>query len=207
MMNKCKVSLEFSSYPDSEFDAFAGKVLSGLTKNEKLPNPPVSTADLGGLVAGFHGALQAALQGGLQFTAAKNNAREALDQALRQQAHYVESLASQNLETLLSSGFFAVNGVRRGSVPLTKPLVALVDGVGSTRLRVKLGRVPGARTYQVQSNVEGNGNWQDAGMYMNTRGIVLENLTPGKVYSVRVRAFGGSTGTSDWSDPVTKMAT
>jgi hypothetical protein len=59
----------------------------------------------------------------------------------------------------------------------------------------------------VQYSTNANGNWQDAGIYTKTRDIVLQQLTPGTVYNVRVRAFGGSTGHSDWSDPVSKMAT
>ena len=33
------------------------------------------------------------------------------------------------------------------------------------------------------------------------RTITLTGLTTGKVYNVRVRAMGGSTGQSDWSMP------
>ncbi|MGH7976559.1 MAG: fibronectin type III domain-containing protein [Limisphaerales bacterium] len=35
---------------------------------------------------------------------------------------------------------------------------------------------------------------------------MLTDLTPGAMYSVQVRAVGGSTGYSDWSDPVSHMA-
>jgi hypothetical protein len=36
--------------------------------------------------------------------------------------------------------------------------------------------------------------------------VVLTNLTPGGTYSIQGRAIGGSTGYSDWSDPVSHMA-
>jgi hypothetical protein len=115
-------------------------------------------------------------------------------------------MASENLETLLSSGFFAVTATRRSAGPLAKPVAALVDDLGTTRLRVKLARVPNAKSYQVQYSANGNGGWQDAGIFTNTRGIALQPLVPGTVYNVRVRAFGGSNSASDWSDPVSKMA-
>ncbi|MGN6554051.1 MAG: fibronectin type III domain-containing protein [Verrucomicrobiota bacterium] len=35
----------------------------------------------------------------------------------------------------------------------------------------------------------------------------MEGLIPGTLYSIQVRGIGGSTGTSDWSDPVSHMAT
>jgi hypothetical protein len=36
---------------------------------------------------------------------------------------------------------------------------------------------------------------------------VLPDLMPGTIYFVRVRAIGGSTGYSEWSVPVSLMAT
>ena len=50
----------------------------------------------------------------------------------------------------------------------------------------------GAKAYQVQYCV-GTGPWLEAGIWPNTKGIVITNLTPGTVYSVRVRGVGGST--------------
>jgi hypothetical protein len=207
MLIKYRVSMEFGSYADTELDAAAGKVVSGLTKNPAFPNPPVSAADLGKLASGYHTAIQASMHGGLQLTAAKNNAREALLNALHQEAHYVQSVAGHDLETLLSSGFFASNGSRHTSSPLITPIVALVSDLGTTQLRVRLACVPNAKSYQVQISGNGNAGWQDAGIYTKTRGIVIEQLVPGTVYNVRVRAIGGSTGASGWSDPVSKMAT
>jgi hypothetical protein len=37
------------------------------------------------------------------------------------------------------------------------------------------------------------------------RGIVVPGLTPGAMYDVQVRGIGGTTGYSDWSDPVSHM--
>jgi len=34
----------------------------------------------------------------------------------------------------------------------------------------------------------------------------MTNLTPGTTYNVQVRAIGGSTGYSDWSDPSSHMS-
>jgi hypothetical protein len=36
--------------------------------------------------------------------------------------------------------------------------------------------------------------------------ITFDGLTPGTVYTIEVRAIGGSTGQSDWSDPSSHMA-
>jgi hypothetical protein len=59
----------------------------------------------------------------------------------------------------------------------------------------------------VQTNTNGNGTWLDAGIYTQARRIVLGNLTPGTTYAIRARAIGGSDGSSEWSNPVSLMAT
>ena len=40
----------------------------------------------------------------------------------------------------------------------------------------------------------------------NSRSMPLNGLTPGTQYQVQVRAIGGSTGYSDWSDTVSHMS-
>jgi hypothetical protein len=82
-----------------------------------------------------------------------------------------------------------------------------VDNLATTKLLVRLTPITNARSYNVQTNTNGNGTWQDAGIYTQARRIVLGNLTPGTTYVVRARAIGGSTGSSDWSNPVSLMAT
>ena len=61
----------------------------------------------------------------------------------------------------------------------------------------------------MKSAVVGAGNtpgpWQPAGVYTNSRAISINGLTPGTTYMFEVRAVGGSTGYSDWSNPVTRM--
>ena len=50
-------------------------------------------------------------------------------------------------------------------------------------------------------------DWKNAGVFTKSRGVLLDNLTPGTTYDVQARAVGGATGYSDWSDPVSHMAT
>ncbi|MEP6821843.1 MAG: fibronectin type III domain-containing protein [Chthoniobacterales bacterium] len=40
----------------------------------------------------------------------------------------------------------------------------------------------------------------------STREMVVSGLTPGQMYNFQVRAMGGSTGQSDWSDAVSHMS-
>jgi hypothetical protein len=198
--------LEFVSFSDSELAQFAGNVVRSLTKNASFPNPPVVLADLSTMVDAFHDAVQAAMQGGSQLTASKNAARATLIDALRKVASYVQSLASKQLQMLLSSGFYA-GSTNHAKAPLEKPAITLVENLATTQLLVRLKPVTNARSYQVQINTNGNGTWQDAGIFTQSRRIVLGSLTPGTTYSIRARAIGGSTGGSEWSDAVARMAT
>jgi hypothetical protein len=201
-----RVSLDFAGYGDADLDEFAGNVVVSLTGNTSFPTPPVAPADLGALVTAFHNAVLAALPGGIQLTAAKNAAREALLDALRKIASYVQGIANHNLDVLLTSGFYA-NSTNRAQSPLEAPTVSDVENLATTKLLVRLTPVTNAKSYNVQTNTNGNGAWTDAGIFTQARRIVLGSLTPGTTYNVRARAIGGSTGSSDWSAPVSLMAT
>jgi hypothetical protein len=115
-------------------------------------------------------------------------------------------MANKDLQILLSSGYFPAS-TNRAQSPLNKPAIALVENVASTQLMVRLNPVSNAKSYHLQLNASGNGGWQDAGIFTQARRIVLASLTPGTTYSIRARAIGGSTGYSEWSDAVARMAT
>jgi len=201
-----KVSLDFANYSDSDLDEFSGNVVTSLTGNATFTNPPVKPADLGTQAAAFRDAIQAALQGGLQLTAKKNAAREVVVESLRKCAYYVQTVASHDLDVLLSSGFTAIS-TNRASAPLDPPVIAALENLATTQLLARLAPVTNARSYQVQVNTNGNGTWQDMGIFLQARRIVLMNLTPGTTYNVRARAIGGSTGYSNWSDPMSHIVT
>ena len=61
-----------------------------------------------------------------------------------------------------------------------------------------------ARSYEVQVR-NGTGGWQPSVIATKARKIILPSLTPGQMYDVQVRAIGGATGYSDWSDHVSHM--
>ena len=63
-----------------------------------------------------------------------------------------------------------------------------------------------AKAYHVQY-CAGTGAWVDAGIWPNTKGIVITGLIPGTVYGVRVRGVGGATQYGPWSATVSLMCT
>ena len=144
----------------------------------------------------------AAANGGRVLTATKNEKRGILVDMLRQEASYVQGIASQNLPMLLSSGFDA-NSTNRASTQLDTPAVVNLGNGMTSELVLRMQPVVNAKSYEVQT--KNGGGWTPAGIFTQARKITLPGLTPGQVYSVQSRAIGGSTGYSDWSDPISHM--
>jgi hypothetical protein len=200
-----RVALSFATFSDNDLNSIAILVIVCIKNNQLFPNLPVAIAAMTLLQTKFQDAITAAAQGGKILTAAKNEAREALISALRQTAGYVQSLApTLTVSQVLSSGFDVANASSTPS-PLDQPEFSLDNSI-TTQLGVNLSAVPNAKAYQVQFST-GAGAWQEAGIFPNTKGIVLTNLTPGTIYNARIRAVGGSTQYSPWSATVSKMAT
>lgn len=199
-----RVYLGFAKLPDADLSQFARLVLNGLTGNPAFPHPAVPLADLAAAQVSFAEALIASNQGGMQTTAVKNAARQALIGLLRLEAYYVQVAMKDDLAVLLSSGFEAASNNRTPS-PLSAPVILRIRNEQSTQLALDLQRVDNARAYEVQK-MNGTGEWTVAGTFTKARGVVLENLVPGSVYKIQVRAIGGSTGYSPWSNPVSHMS-
>jgi len=171
--NQIRVALSFATFGDNEVNSLAILLIVCLKNNALFPNLPVSIAALTALQTAFQSAITVSLQGGKINTALKSEARDALISAMRQLAAYVQSLApTLTLSQVLSSGFDVVNANTTPS-PLIQPLFTL-DNSTSGQLAVYLQAVPNAKAYQVQFST-GTGAWQEAGIYPNTKGIVLKS--------------------------------
>jgi hypothetical protein len=201
------VSLAFANDKDAELAEFAAGVYNGLNAHAaKFPTPPVGVPALQPLVAAFQNALATAAGGGVAATAAKNAAREQLVAALRQEAAYVQSVAGGDVPTILLSGFQAATSGHAPQQPLSKPSITQILNEASGQLALRVTSIVNAHAYEVQSSANGT-TWQAGGTSTQARKIVVTGLTPGTNYTFKVRAIGGSTGYSDWSDPVSHMAT
>jgi hypothetical protein len=192
-----RVSHRYTRLKDTNFNMFATSIVIAMTDNPAFPNPLVPLATLSGLQSDFEQKMLASNLGGRISTAIKSEARAALTDALRREGIYVQG-ASLSLSMLLSSGYSAASQ-NRAQTQLLKPSILKILNEGSGQLTLRVSSVANARSYQVQVQV-GNGVWQDAGVFPQARRMVVVNLTPGTMYYIRVRAIGGSTGQSQWSD-------
>jgi hypothetical protein len=113
-------------------------------------------------------------------------------------------VANDDSAAILSSGF-SVNSINRTSTTLPKPSIENIDNFASTQFMVKLTTIPNARVHEVRIN-PGDDRCENAGVFAQSRHILLENLKPGSTYTIQARTVGGKTGYSDWSDPVSHMS-
>jgi hypothetical protein len=161
-----------------------------------------------GAVDELNAALAAQGHGGTAATAEKKNKQEALFTLLRKLKHYVEDNCGNDAAVLLSSGFQAAITTRTRA-PLGNPSILGIDRGNSGELVLKVTPIARARCYELRSAAIGTGNapgpWQSLGLFTNSRSMTVAGLVPGTSYSFQVRAVGGSTGYSDWSNPVSSM--
>ena len=200
-----KVSLGFANLPDADLDAFTENVIKCLTGNPNYttPNPPLIAVTAA--LTEFTTALSAAADGGKQATAAKNEKRTTLLTVMRQLASYVQGTCKNDLSILLSSGFDAAS-TNHSQTELDTPVLLGINNGNSTKLTLNVQPVPNAKAYEVRHSSTSN-VWVPGGVFTQARKIVVENLTPGTMYTFQVRAVGGTTGYSGWSDPVSHMST
>jgi hypothetical protein len=208
-MPQLRVLLNFANEPDHALEERAMAVHGGLYGKPAFPSPPVTQAALLTGITNFSTAIAAAEMGGPADTAAKNNMREILIGLLRQLATYVQENHGNNLATLLSSGFEAAS-TNSTSVPLETPSIKDIINGNSGQLILRVEAVENARGYHVRYALIGAngapGPYIGPVYFKSTRRMEINDLTPGGNYVFEVCALGGSTGESDWSNPVSHMS-
>lgn len=213
-MPQLRVLLNFAQASDASLQERGQSVHDSLYSSPLWtvpPNPayPVTQAAVNTANDALAAANAAAEMGGPVDTALKNGKRDDLITLLRQLAGYVQENHGNDLAKLLASGFEAVS-TNKASVPLEKPAIKEIINGMSTELIVRVGRIANAKAYEVRYALIGNGGtpgpWQTGQLFTSSRGMKVTGLTPGGMYTFQVRAVGGSTGYSDWSDAVSHMS-
>jgi hypothetical protein len=199
-----KVSLGFGKLTETELASFAEGVIDSMTGNATYPTPPVTLANLQTAVDDFSDKIPAARAGGPADTAAKNNARQTLLGMLRETAAYVQMKCNNDPALLLSSGFQA-QSTNRASTPLARPTGLQIANGNAGQLEAQVNPVKNANMYEGRIKLDG-AEWMPGIFAGDSQHIMFNGLTPGKTYTIQIRALGGSTGQTDWSDPVSHMA-
>ena len=196
--------MAFVQSTDDNLVTFTSEVITGMDA-PAFAAKPVSTAALTARHTDFQQKLAASRNGGKVEIAAKNVSREASIGDLRLNAAFVQMIASTDLPLLLASGFKATS-TNRTSGPLTKPVIANVDNFQSTMLLVAAEVDSRSRAQEARFRVVGTEAYQSGGVHTKPSRVLYEGLVPGTTYELQLRSVGGTTGYSDWSDPVSHMA-
>ena len=203
-----RVQLGFTNAADHSVveqteELLLGLYVSPLWTSPPAPARPVTQAALQTAHDNLSAAIAKAEMGGPADTADKHNKREALITLLRQLAGYVQANHGNDMAKLLASGFAAVS-TNRASQPLPKPEITDLRHGNTGQILMRVAPIANARNYEPQYALIGPGGtpgpWVSAGLFSNSRSMPINALTPGAEYLFHVRAYGGSTGTSDWSD-------
>jgi hypothetical protein len=212
MAQKVIVRTAFPRLSDPEVLATAGAVIKGVYVDKVIAAaPPVDQATVQTAVDDLNGAITALAHagGGTTVTAVKTKKRNVLDELLRKLAHYVQANCNDDVQLVLSSGFQARTAPVRSQTQLDKATIVSVTNAHTRQLQVFAQKVLRAKLYEVQVAPVGANNtvgpFQSAGFFTKSRSMIVTGLTPGTVYAIQVRALGGTTGSGDWSDPVTHM--
>jgi len=202
-----RIGLNFMKLKDSKLDDFATNVVAKVTANVTIfPGQTALVTNVGTAQVAFHNSLSAAKNAGKAATADKDAKRAILVAALRQLAFSIQGILNLTSANAELSGFEVVVGGAHGPVSVNVPVILDITNPASTKLGVKLQGVAGAKSYEFRARV-GNAAPTRLGTFPSTRGIVLEELTPGTLYMLEVRAVFGSNRFSEWSEPVQHMCT
>jgi len=208
MSTHARIADRLTTQSAEQLAATAATIITGLTGNAAFPSPPVDLKTVQAALNDLNSAMVAQAHGGPAATAEKHDKQDALIALLRQLKHYVEDHCGNDVAVVLSSGFQPALTTRTRA-PLVNPEILAVDLGSSGELVLKVTPIARAKCYEVRLTAAGAGNvqgsWQTAGLFTNSRSITVGHLTPGTTYTFQVRAVGGSTGYSEWSNQVSRM--
>jgi hypothetical protein len=204
----------FNRFSLPNFLAQAQRVVTAMTGNPHFPEswtaPTPSLAQITADFNHFASVYSAVTSGDRTRAPERDAARQVLNADLVQLAAYLQMVTAGDPTLLATTGFDLRSRPTRAPVviPLTAPSdLRLTRGEVSGSLIARVTGMSQAAAYEVQftaSDPTVETNWSPAGTFAHSRRIEISGLTPGKTYSVRVRAINGA-GPGAWTVPGSLM--
>jgi len=204
----------YNGVSDTEMIPTTGAMVAALTKDSTLFQTIMSFLPTEEQLKDAHGNFQTSYNealGGDREKAVKLEAdRQVLDKRFSIFTALVKLAAEEDASLLAKAGVTQPQVKRTSSgTTMTAPANFQVrHGQGHGVIIGKAGSVKPARSYEMQF-CEGDPtieeNWKYAGVSVHASRLEMNGLTPGKVYSFRVRGIGAN-GPGPWSSYVTLMA-
>jgi hypothetical protein len=208
---QAKLITTFDHLNESAFLAKAGTIVTNLTANANYPEPwAVQVATLAQLTTSYTAYLDnyhAAVNHDSLKIALRNSARLALTELLKGLIPYLEMLAQGDTHILVTTGYDLRKDIVRGGSADILPApdaFRVTHGAKGGSFDIHLAKLLGAGSYEVQiteSDPSIEANWRHATTSLTAAHILLEGLTPGQAYWVRVRGIG-TAGAGVWTEPV-----
>jgi hypothetical protein len=236
--SKTKVSpiravMSFNAMTDAILLVLANGVLKALTGNASFPNPTISLTTFANDITVYANAIAAALDGGKNAKAAREKAKKAVVNDLRQLAMYAESNCNDDVVIFATSGFTA-RSKPAASGPVDIPtfksldygnhpgeiLVTIKSETGARSYNLRYGSMPPAPPAAAGSTPSSTpasagatagaapgatpSSWTVLNVANIRKAIPIDNLSSGTLYAFQVQALGMQ-GLSAWSDSSTIM--
>lgn len=207
-MSRIKLNLKALTIPEKL--ARSQQIVAALTGNSNFTTPHPTLAQVTTAISELEtasNAAQAARQEAKARTAAQNNKEESLDRIMTQLVAYVESIAGDDEEIIMSAGL----NVRAANAPVSStpsapPALTATAGDRDGEIDLSWDTVRGARSYVIErsSDPPTDSSWTHATVSTRSQ-TTIEDLTSGTRYWFRVAAVT-ATGQSGWSNPAMKIA-
>lgn len=187
--------------------ALALKVSKGLKSTPEFTSSDQFVEQLKFATGLLHKAITIASYGDKRGIEARNLLEKQLENIIRKTAAYVNHKAEGNPELIEAAGF-EVRKKNNKPLALSKPQeVKITRTTTSGELKVSWKPVKNSRNYLVEYGVKNTGNKTKWNVLFSTRSrCVMESLTPGTIYKIRVVAVGAK-GKSTPSETLEIMAT
>jgi hypothetical protein len=204
-----KIKLNFSKLPIPQKVAKARQIVTAMTGNPTYTSPQPAlaavTTTINDLDAAFNDA-QAARQAAKEATSRQSAKEDALVSIISQLAAYVESVAGDDEEKILSAAMDTrAVGVTTSDPPDRPEGLTATAGDHDGELDLSWDKVSGAKSYVIEKATDAQaGNWAHAGVSGKSQ-FTAASLPSGSRFWFRVAAVNNN-GSSGWSDPVTKIA-
>ncbi len=182
-------------------------ITTAMADNENFPAPNPPLEDLSTLRSNIIAKTNAidAMKVALEFEMTERNLMvKGLDEALMQEAAYVQTASGGKAEIILSAGMEVADTPSPvGPLPAPQDLQAFTSAFKG-RVDTKWEPVAGRSSYVVESAVNPDGPWSQIAVTTRAN-CTATGLTGGTKYWFRARAVGAA-GAGPWSEPVMKMA-
>jgi hypothetical protein len=205
-----KIRLNLGSLTIAEKIAKALQIVTSMTGNARFATPspalPTITTAANELKTAADD-VQAVRQLGKEKTAVQNQKEDTLDKLLTQLSGYVESVAGDDEQLILSVGMDMRASAVASSSPPTQPQgVSATAGDRDGEIDLSWDPVTGAKSYVIEQCLDpstANG-WTHGGVGTRSS-FTAQSLNSGTRYWFRVAAINVN-GQSGWSDPTMKIA-